>query len=721
MNPELFKKIGKAEQYIESHMIIKSIESLQEAARLLNEWDSFHTLDSIKSTYGYIRHYYLEGVPDPNRNKAVEDIKNNLRKISNSLLRQASIDNEGIYYSEMRMDRLNKYRLEYLLARYRAVLSQISLAEAAGEEPRDLIALRYNLLERIFGAVLVSYNDRDDIRLIKDYLCNEDTDEPLRLQIFYALVLSLFAWLDFEKMKLLISLADGLTLKSPLTYRARLAMTLCIPVWKEELRKIPEIWQQLMFTSEFLGSELQAPVKIISGTVDTERVAAKIQEEVIPEIMRMRPDMLKNLSNQEVDPDDPEYNPAWQELLDKSGIGKKMEEITEMVSKGADVMMITFSQLKRFPFFQKVSNWFLPFDTSNPGLSLDAELRNILNDLISANGNICESDKYSLALALNQIPDSQKNAMISQFKAQMQQMKDLKEGDSIKGEDSPANQEMVTCLRDLYRFFKLSTFTHGFRNPFNSRPEYHYIEPFKAAMSEDGFDYALAEFYFQRKCYRDALSVLNYLAAGKGSTDAAVWQKLGFCNHKLGNLHEARKAYMTAELFGDSGLWLLKRLAHVNAALGNRAEAIEYYNKVLAEDPDNKNVLMNIVALLIEGPEKNIPEALKHIYHLNYMAPEDKNITSILACTLMLNGETDKSKEIYDSLLDEKSPYHLWMNAAHASFLKNDISVALERYRHSYRLDSKNFDIDIRKDIPVLKDLGADEEGLMMVIEAARE
>lgn len=80
--------------------------------------------------------------------------------------------------------------------------------------------------------------------------------------------------------------------------------------------------------------------------------------------MKLRPEILKKLreGGGEIDAAMLENNPEWEELLDRNGLTKKMQELSEMQSDGADLMMVTFSNLKQFPFFNKAVNWFLPFD-----------------------------------------------------------------------------------------------------------------------------------------------------------------------------------------------------------------------------------------------------------------------------------------------------------------------------------------------------------------------
>ena len=95
---------------------------------------------------------------------------------------------------------------------------------------------------------------------------------------------------------------------------------------------------------------------------DTQRISSKMQNEVLPELMKLRPDILKKLKNvsEESDIEMLDINPECEELLNKNGLGDKLKELTEMQMEGGDVMMVAFSNLKTFPFFNTVGNWFLP-------------------------------------------------------------------------------------------------------------------------------------------------------------------------------------------------------------------------------------------------------------------------------------------------------------------------------------------------------------------------
>ena len=90
---------------------------------------------------------------------------------------------------------------------------------------------------------------------------------------------------------------------------------------------------------------------------ETQKIDRKMREEIIPEMMKN-----PKLNLEGLDEDAEDHNPEWEEWIDRSGITDKLRELGELQMSGADVYMSTFSQLKQFPFFRKISHWFYPFD-----------------------------------------------------------------------------------------------------------------------------------------------------------------------------------------------------------------------------------------------------------------------------------------------------------------------------------------------------------------------
>ena len=82
-------------------------------------------------------------------------------------------------------------------------------------------------------------------------------------------------------------------------------------------------------------------------------------------MMKLRPEIEK-LGRKPLDPEAMEENPEWAELLDKSGISDKLKELQEIQEDGGDVMMVTFSKLKTFPFSTTYQTGFCPSTRLTP-------------------------------------------------------------------------------------------------------------------------------------------------------------------------------------------------------------------------------------------------------------------------------------------------------------------------------------------------------------------
>ena len=91
--------------------------------------------------------------------------------------------------------------------------------------------------------------------------------------------------------------------------------------------------------------------------------------------------------------------------------------MAEMQRNGSDIYFGGFKQMKRYPFFYTLSNWFCPFYQEHPGLSnTTSKLKNSkFLDILQKNGPFCDSDKFSFALALatvvDKIPENMRSAL----------------------------------------------------------------------------------------------------------------------------------------------------------------------------------------------------------------------------------------------------------------------------------------------------------------------
>ena len=203
---------------------------------------------------------------------------------------------------------------------------------------------------------------------------------------------------------------------------------------------------------------------------DTEKIVRKINEEVLPQMMKISPALYKKIKEDDAlnDLESLERNPEWQEIIDSSGIADRLQEINDLQMEGADVFMGTFSHLKGFQFFNEIANWFLPFMQQHTALAPlfgNNEKSKSLAQLISASEFLCNSDKYSFCLSLTQVPEEQRRLLTSQLNEETIAMQEMAESD-VYPKDKSRENTSNRYIHDLYRFTKLFPRRNEFRDLF---------------------------------------------------------------------------------------------------------------------------------------------------------------------------------------------------------------------------------------------------------------
>ena len=86
---------------------------------------------------------------------------------------------------------------------------------------------------------------------------------------------------------------------------------------------------------------------------ETENLSRKLQDEILPQVERLKPMIEEKLDLDNILPKDKneEKNPDWAEMFsDSEEIFKTMEELTKLQMEGADVYMSAFANMKHFDF-----------------------------------------------------------------------------------------------------------------------------------------------------------------------------------------------------------------------------------------------------------------------------------------------------------------------------------------------------------------------------------
>ena len=383
----------------------------------------------LRMSYTFMLKYLEQGVMDPQRDEILSGIRQSLYTLNDQcymgLLERVSSD---VFYTRRR--ELGNTSLVSIVEEYRNALKELSLVQSSNAEQRDshVILSRLHDAEaletKIFNRVWSSFPlSADDAGTLKLCINGDILPVHTRCLLIAALMLGLMKFYDESKLLILLesySMSDepqvqlrALTcaMLTMLAHRRRTSSSRAMHTRIAAMLDMPD------FKHDVWSIQVQ-----LARSRNTENVKHRVRDDLIPNIMKMRPDIidkLKDKDTQIIDLSDIEANPDWQDWLDQTGITRKIEEFNAMQLEGSDVFIATFAHLKTFPFFKTLSNWFLPFYPAHSAVleNLGADKLS-LAEVVQHAPYLCNSDKFSFCLSLGALPDSQRSLMSAQLEEQ---------------------------------------------------------------------------------------------------------------------------------------------------------------------------------------------------------------------------------------------------------------------------------------------------------------
>lgn len=681
-------------------------------------------VSQAESTYRYMLDYFSRGLADPGRGAMLASLRSDLLDIAQKIDKDVSAtDSPELYFSTLRMCRLRPASLTEAVDRTVQLKAMSDLAISSGQYPDSVMTQIESEEEKIFNVLWTDDSLRpDEYKAVVNAILNGSLPYTTSAIAIAAVGLSLMRYYSRDAFMTLISLAKAEYI--PVSARALSTLILALSRWTEAVADDARLTEALQTLPDMEGmpKRIRDVVKTLVRTRDTDRVSRKMQREVIPGLMQFGPDIINRLkeTSEEASFADLEANPEWEELLRDSGLEEKLRELTEMQSDGADVMMVAFSNLKNYPFFRQVRNWFLPFTVQHPMLRrLHTADEDTVSAMLEMSGLMCDSDKYSFAFSLASMPDSQRSMMLSQMAAQSAQVKEqLKDLKALKA-GAEYEDELTRYFRDLYRFHKLFPKRGEFFDPFATAFDLTAV-PVVSEVMESADDVApIAEFYFKRGYYAEALPLLQTVARSSAAPPH-IWEKIGFCLEKApaGN-QEAIEAYMKAQLFNPDSRWIARRLGICYRREADYRNALEYLEMARSYDGAYDRSLSLLIAdTMMEAGKWD--DALHELYRVDYESPDDPEVLRRMARCAFRSSGLDKAesfiKRIPNISLDEDD-YRLM---GHIAFLRKDMSEAARLYRLTVRPNDEKrlWKSQILSDLDILLALGASRTDLLLLLES---
>ena len=651
----------------------------------------------IRADYQLLVDYWCKNSHDPQR-KAIYD----------QLLRRAFVvtQNVGIRYRirntammhtmyERARKNHNDWSVSELRQEMEEFVSNVTLLELEPEASREakgtvLYEQHMLLLRDLFDYIWTARTWNESLaEAFLDILLSPTIDSNDKQTIVSAVMLSAMNAFDANKLSLLLHVYQQ-SADEAVRQRALVGWVFCLN--ENGLNLYPEVAELLEQTvaEERCQQELTELQLQLIYCANAEGDRQTIQNEIMPEIMKSSDFRVTGHGIEAVEED------PMEDVLDPDASERRMEnvenamrKIMDMQKQGSDIYFGGFSQMKRFPFFDDICNWFVPFDMNHPVVRRNMKqvrwsgfLRQMLN-----NNSFCDSDKYSLVFCFNQImgvmPDKVKEMMDRGEEKFM-----VEELNMITPEtESPAFVRRK-YLQSLYRFFKVYPSRSMFRNPFEEKqrlmPGYlFFAEKSLAATALGSQCCEVARFLMKRKRMKEASVLLDNFV----ETQRDDYQYIVTKAHALRLIGE-KSYYGFASVLYKKALEMKADDEHVISGLARSLfatqdyeKSYELYEQLLEKHPEKKSFMLNSAACLVNM--KRYEEALKKLYQLNYNHPEDLNVKRVLAWALVGAKRYEQASKLYGELLEIEQPKtDDMLNYGFCLWCSGDVANAANMFHH---------------------------------------
>ncbi len=668
-------------------------------------------LEDIEKDYALMLGYMSRGYVDPQRENVYESLVNRLYNFVSDMYLAWKKRNIGFFTEASRKSLGRPFPNEDVrqaLESFVTDQAMISLEpeDKAAPRLRKVHAEHNRYMQALFSHIAVSGQwSEGDAEFYTETLLSPLVDSVDACLITGALTLAVMNNMDINKFTVLMRVYLGAR-DEGLRQRALIGWVFSL---SSDMR-IHARFERLVLdavSDPKVVAELADLQKQILFCVDAERDNDRIRRDIIPGLMQDGKLGMARLGITEEDEDpmadvfDPGESDRAMERMEES-----FQKMMDMHREGSDIYFGGFSQMKNFPFFFSVANWFCPFYTDHPGIAAAREkLKGTsLLENIRKHGPFCDSDKYSFTLAISSLMSRLPDSLREMFNSREALGATL----SQQERNSPTYIRR-TILQDMYRFFRLHPQREQLVNPFDS-------ENFMFVTDEifEGTDMAsiLPEIcFFALKHHNgEALAVLVNKYCDE--TDPKSLYINGVYSLKFDNDPYTASRYLSALAdLEPENKRALSLLARCYFECEDYEAAAECYEDLCEMDPgDGAAALNHCVAL---SKARMYDEAINLLYKLDLETPGSTRVVRVLAWTLMGMGKMDQAEREYRRLLsgDETEPVD-WLNAGYCQWFMGNVSNAVERFRNFLMMgrkeDQENCDIsqEFLKDYDFITDHG---------------
>lgn len=662
-------------------------------------------LESLQTTYKYMLQYTVASANDPSRKQVYDKLFVDTYELSDNLEQQLlSAFSSQLPYATF--NNIDNTSIEEATAALVNVRSQYDTAvEVEGAiPPYELTSEYQQSLVKLFNILWTSPFYKDEELALAQGMSLQNVLTPIE-QCTLTSAISLSLWRNFDKNKFEALFNLAASQNDTVRQRAYVGIIIAVYIYTDRLSVFSSIQARFTLLAEDIRFTKAIEPIIIQfiRTKESEKIARRFSEEIIPEMIKLSPQMQEKLnftkSNEDQEGDE-DKNPDWKEIIDEvPGLTDKMKEISEMQMEGADVFLSTFSMLKSFPFFYQLHNWLMPFDASNPEIAKEAndKTNELLIESIADSRFLCNSDKYSFVMSMQQMPDEQKKQMSSAIGVDFEGMKEIQKDETTLNKDRKSEYISNQYIQDLYRLFNLHPRKDDFDNIFDFRLDFHNKDVLARLVENPKVWRNIAEYYFAKNYFSEAAELYDKILVND-SANIELLQKRGYCSQKQTQYTEALEYYLKADLVESNNSWTIKKIAYCYRALEQAEQALEYYHQAIQLQP--KNFALQLSAGHCHLSLNQHEEALNTYFKIELESKSGKKAWRPIAWCSFISNKLEQATRYYDKVIADKATAHDYINAGHAYLAAQKNEQALGYYETAI----KALDGDIDKFLSTFND-----------------
>ena len=692
----------------------------------------------LQSTYLNILKYTVDGINDPERQRVYLKLLRNILSLNDRIKQDILAHHSGWYTYSVRETELREEKLRggsivqsvddlVFKSRLDEMLSSADIRKEGGGGSDSMSATEVERLSgMIFNHLWLTDNYGEAEESLFNMMLDSGRFEWYDLASFVSAVTlsSLRIW-DTAKLKLLAKLTAAKT--SHVAERALTGLIFSLYYYNDRLSLYPDVIDMIRELGSDKSFREHSRMVVLQAvrSRDTEKLSKRMNEEILPRVVKLRPRIDDKLDLDRILGENIEegQNPDWTEMFTGSEeIFKTMEELTNLQMEGSDVYMSAFSGLKRFDFFRELRNWFIPFypdHTAVDEIFRDDILGPGINELAEAlykTPFICNSDKFSLILNMKNLPREQKSMMLKVFRMELEGLEQMKYDNELTDPSAIFRTNITQYIHDLYRFYKLSDFKHEFDDLFTSRLDIYNSQFYREICGSATDDRSLADYLFSKEYYEDANEL--YLSVIKSvNDDAELYEKAGYCYQKLGKYDRAVDMYTLATLI-EPRTWTLRKKGFCLRKLGRPEEALEAYLNALKNEPDDLSTILMTAHCYLDTDRYE--DALKHYFRVEYESPGNVKVLRPIAWCYLMTGKYREAENYFQRLAKNGLTPYDRINMGHLALMQGDTQKAAGHYISAFdsgELTSEAFINIFNEDIPVLTAGGVNPDDLPIVLD----